>query len=389
MATEPNITAVKTDQDRTKEPKNSYFITRLLLLCLGASFLIISVVSLVPAINSPTAIPTAGAAKVQFIHIIQHPIAEILSPVGWVSFGIHLSVAAHVDLKLTYMDKAHFIAVWFHHFCCIYHCVSIGSIHNVFLLMIPAAVLAPIYFYTTAIRVAIRENFFQWAKEEFNLEIRNGSDKRKIEKLEGQIVVDNLMRGFTIVGGMAFLLSEVTECLQGIYTKNEADVKCNNIYMNNFFILTIMSQVFVYKILLVDTGSCSITNVVRCNAKKKMLRRSTIMAALCVIQIFVLFAVRHLPRSDLGIAFSVVFGYMPMMTMPICLAIVVREVRRRYQKDLVNVTMEVNAGATNGCNDMEENYFGKDLNTSIGELVQPKISDSNKYVVRNGTNQET
>ena len=70
-------------QEQTQK-KNTYFTTRLLLLCIGIGFTIISIVSLLPASNSPTAIPTARAASVQFIHITQHHIAEILSPVGWV-----------------------------------------------------------------------------------------------------------------------------------------------------------------------------------------------------------------------------------------------------------------------------------------------------------------
>ena len=48
--------------------------------------------------------------------------------------------------------------------------------------------------------------------------------------------------------------------------------------------------------------------------------------------------------------------------------------------------MEVNIRATMGCKDMEGNHIEKDLNA--GGLVQSKLSDGNKYVVRNGTNQE-
>lgn len=284
--------------DDCRQKKITYFTTRLFLLFVGIAFTVISVVSVLPASNSPAATPTPGAASVQFVHITQHPIAEILSPLGWVSFGTHLSMAAHVDLKVTYMDKAHFVAVWFHYVCCIYHCVCVGSLWNLSFLLIPAIILMPIYSHTTAIRVAIRANFYERAKEECNVDSSNVKDKRKLEKFEGQVVVENLLRGFTIVGGMTFLLSEVTECLQGVYTKSKADAECSNIYANNLVILTVMSQAFLYKVLLIDTGSSSVTNAVRCNAKTKTLTCSNTLVGLCIIQVFVLFSVRHLPPLD-------------------------------------------------------------------------------------------
>ena len=69
-------------QTMTNEQKKStYFTTRLLLLCIGVGFTLISIVSVLSASNSPTATPTTNTADVQFIHITQHPISEILSPV--------------------------------------------------------------------------------------------------------------------------------------------------------------------------------------------------------------------------------------------------------------------------------------------------------------------
>merc|ERR1712023_390112 len=127
---------------------------------------------------------------------------------------------------------------------------------------------------------------------------------------------------------MTFLLSEVTECIQGIYTKSEADAKCSNIYFNNVVILTVMSQVFLYKVLLIDTGSSSITSAVRCNAKTRSLRYSNSMVGVSVIQAFVLFSVRHIPPSDLGFIFSLFFGYMPLIIMSINLLIVVKVIKR-------------------------------------------------------------
>ena len=394
-------------QEQTQK-KNTYFTTRLLLLCIGIGFTIISIVSVLPARNSPTAIPTARAASVQFIHITQHHIAEILSPVGWVSFGTHLSVAAHVDLKITYMDKVHFIAVWFHYICCIYHCICIGSFANLSFVLIPAVILLPIYFHTTAIRKAIRASFYKRAKDESNFDSSNIKGRLKLETFEGQVVVENLMRAFTIVGGMTFLLSEVTECLQGIYTKSKADAKCSNIFMNNYVILTVMSQVFLYKVLLIDTGSTSITNAVRCNAKTKTLTYSNTLVGLCVLQVFVLFSVRHLLPSDLGFIFSLLFAYMPMITMPINLFIVVKVIKSNFKtitengsgsggfinnirKDnLMMMTNDSEVLSTNDDNikDIERNISEKETTivTSSGGSKQTKsiISSGNsnsKYVV--------
>lgn len=384
------------DNHHQEQKKNTYFTTRLLLLCIGVALTILSIVSLLPASNSPTAIPTVGAAKVQFIHVIQHPIAEVLSPVGWVSFGIHLSLAAHVDLKITYMDKMHFLAVWFHYICCIYHCVCIGSYGNVILVgFIQAAVMLPIYFSTTAIRTAIRTTFYKRVKEEANLSRSNAKDRIKLEKMEGHVVVENLMSGFTIVGGMTFLLSEVTECVQGLYTKSEADAKCRKIYMNNVVILTVMAQVFLYKVLLIDTGSSSITRAVRCNAKTRALIFSNTMVGLSILQVFILFSVRHLPPSDLGFIFSLLFGYMPLLTMPVNLFIVVKEIKRnlkartksRSGDDIHNV-VEDNMVKPNNYKDVRESISEKET-TVIGGSTEPIISSNSKYiVVGNGKNDE-
>lgn len=111
---------------------------------------------------------SGGDPNKMFKGVYSHAAAELLSPIGWVSWGAHLSIAAHAEVnRRTVLDRIHFATVWFHFLCCATHCIFLSQnngtsddiVTAILIGFVPAIVMLPVGLFSNDIRFAIKKHF--------------------------------------------------------------------------------------------------------------------------------------------------------------------------------------------------------------------------------------